>query len=47
MATAVAALRVNGGEVVIEDCANVNTSFPGFVALAGGLGLNITQEVQS
>ncbi|MBP7900453.1 MAG: 3-phosphoshikimate 1-carboxyvinyltransferase [Gammaproteobacteria bacterium] len=45
MASAVAALKVNSGEVVINDCANVNTSFPGFVSLAAGLGLAIRQEM--
>ncbi len=45
MASAVAALRVNSGEVVIDDCANVNTSFPGFVSLSAGLGLAIRQEM--
>jgi 3-phosphoshikimate 1-carboxyvinyltransferase len=43
MAFAMAALRA-GGEIVIDDCANVNTSFPGFVELARGAGLAITQE---
>jgi 3-phosphoshikimate 1-carboxyvinyltransferase len=45
MASAVAALRVESGVVLIDDCANVNTSFPGFVELASSLGLAITQEV--
>jgi 3-phosphoshikimate 1-carboxyvinyltransferase len=45
MASAVAALRVVSGEVVIDDCANVNTSFPGFVSLSAGLGLAIRQEM--
>jgi 3-phosphoshikimate 1-carboxyvinyltransferase len=40
MAFAMAALRASG-PVVIDNCANVNTSFPGFVALASGAGLNI------
>ena len=40
MAFAMAALRADG-PVVIHDCANVNTSFPGFVDLAGRLGLAI------
>lgn len=40
MAFAVAALRASGG-VVIDDCANVDTSFPGFVALAAACGLRI------
>jgi len=40
MAFSMAALRAEG-EIGILDCANVNTSFPGFVALASGAGLNI------
>ncbi len=40
MAFAMAALRADG-EIVIDDCANVNTSFPGFVALAASTGLQI------
>ncbi len=43
MSFAMAALRASG-PITIHDCANVNTSFPGFVALAAGVGLNITQE---
>jgi 3-phosphoshikimate 1-carboxyvinyltransferase len=45
MASAVAALRVDSGEVLIDDCANVNTSFPGFVELSSSLGLAIRQEM--
>ncbi|BAN69292.1 3-phosphoshikimate 1-carboxyvinyltransferase [endosymbiont of unidentified scaly snail isolate Monju] len=40
MAFAMAALRADG-EILIDDCANVNTSFPGFVELAGATGLAI------
>jgi 3-phosphoshikimate 1-carboxyvinyltransferase len=40
MAFAMAALRATG-EVVIDDCANVQTSFPGFVGLAAQAGLGI------
>ena len=40
MAFAMAALRAHG-EIEIDDCANVNTSFPGFVDLAGKAGLAI------
>jgi 3-phosphoshikimate 1-carboxyvinyltransferase len=40
MSFAMAALGATG-PVEIEDCANVNTSFPGFVALAQGAGLAI------
>ena len=43
MSFAMAALRANG-TVTIEDCANVSTSFPGFVDLAAKCGLNITQN---
>jgi 3-phosphoshikimate 1-carboxyvinyltransferase len=41
MAFAMAALRAQGA-IEILDCANVNTSFPGFVALAGAAGLDIS-----
>ena len=44
MAFAMAALRATG-EVVINDCANVLTSFPGFPRLAGRAGLGITEVV--
>ena len=40
MSFAVAAQRASG-EVRIADCANVATSFPGFVELATGLGLGL------
>lgn len=40
MAFAMAALRADG-PLTIRDCANVNTSFPGFMALARGAGLDI------
>jgi len=43
MAFAMAALRARGS-IKILDCANVNTSFPGFVELAGGVGLRIESE---
>ncbi|MDC9729876.1 MAG: 3-phosphoshikimate 1-carboxyvinyltransferase [Methyloprofundus sp.] len=43
MSFAMAALR-SSGTIVIDDCANVNTSFPDFVQLASRLGLNITSE---
>lgn len=40
MAFSMAALRA-GGEIVIRDCANVNTSFPGFAELATAAGLSL------
>ena len=40
MAMAVAAQRA-AGEVRIADCANVDTSFPGFLALAGEAGMRL------
>ncbi len=42
MSFAVAALRASD-EIRIDDCANVNTSFPGFVDLASSTGLSIFQ----
>ena len=43
MAFSMAALKAEN-EIVIDDCANVNTSFPGFVALAAGTGLVISEN---
>jgi len=40
MSFAMAALCANG-EIVIDDCANVDTSFPDFVGLAASAGLSI------
>ncbi len=40
MAFAMAGLRASG-EIIINDCANVNTSFPDFVKLASGVGLGM------
>ena len=41
MSFAMAGLRANG-QIVIDDCANVDTSFPGFVALAQQTGLSVS-----
>jgi 3-phosphoshikimate 1-carboxyvinyltransferase len=46
MAFAMAALRAQGA-ILIDDCSNVNTSFPGFAALAASAGLAITCEEES
>lgn len=43
MAFAVAGLKASG-KIEIDDCANVATSFPGFVPLAAQVGLNIQTE---
>ncbi len=43
MSFAIAALRAQG-EITVLDCDHVATSFPGFDALAQGLGLQITTE---
>ncbi|KAB2926837.1 MAG: 3-phosphoshikimate 1-carboxyvinyltransferase [Candidatus Contendobacter sp.] len=43
MSFAMAALRATG-PITIHDCANVNTSFPGFVALARNAGLAIQEQ---
>ena len=40
MAFAIAGLRANG-QITINDCANVNTSFPDFIELASGVGLGV------
>lgn len=42
MSFAIAALRASG-TIEIDDCANVATSFPGFAALAAGVGLRIRE----
>lgn len=44
MAFSMAALRA-GGPIVIDDCANVDTSFPGFVDLARQAGLSIRSAI--
>ncbi len=41
MAFTIAALRANG-EIRVDDCANVNTSFPRFVELAAGVGAQVS-----
>lgn len=46
MSFAVAALRASGA-ITILDCANVNTSFPGFVGLMAGAGLKIAEQQAS
>jgi 3-phosphoshikimate 1-carboxyvinyltransferase len=43
MSFAMAALRASG-PIHILDCANVNTSFPGFVALAAAAGLGLKEQ---
>ena len=43
MAFTVAALRASS-DVYIEDCINVNTSFPNFVGLASSVGLKVTAK---
>ncbi len=43
MAFSMAGLRAES-PVVVRDCANVNTSFPGFVEMARGAGLDIRRD---
>jgi 3-phosphoshikimate 1-carboxyvinyltransferase len=43
MSFAIAALRAEAA-IEIRDCTNVNTSFPGFAALAAGTGLGIEER---
>ena len=40
MAFAIAGLRASG-EILIDDCANVNTSFPGFSDLVNSIGMQL------
>ncbi len=40
MSFAMAALKASG-DIIIKDCANVNTSFPNFIQLAQSCGLNV------
>ena len=44
MSFAVASLRGGDEPIMILDCANVATSFPNFVELANGAGMNLTVE---
>ena len=43
MSFTIASLRANA-PILIKDCANVATSFPGFVELASGCGINVVME---
>ena len=43
MSFSVAALRATG-DIYIKDCANVATSFPGFVELAQSVGMKVQLE---
>ncbi|MBU2570709.1 MAG: 3-phosphoshikimate 1-carboxyvinyltransferase [Gammaproteobacteria bacterium] len=43
MAFSIAGLRA-GGKIVINDCENVNTSFPEFIEIAPSLGLKLQSE---
>jgi 3-phosphoshikimate 1-carboxyvinyltransferase len=43
MAFSIAALRADG-VITVEDCDNVNTSFPDFVGLATSAGLRVQAD---
>ncbi len=45
MSFAIAALRAEA-PIVIDQCSNVNTSFPGFVPLANDSGLNVSAQME-
>lgn len=45
MSFAIAGLRANG-PIIIRNCSNVATSFPGFVSLANSLGMAVFEENQ-
>jgi 3-phosphoshikimate 1-carboxyvinyltransferase len=44
MAFSIAGLRA-AGDIIVEDCSNVATSFPYFIAAAESVGLNIKVEI--
>ncbi len=46
MAMAMAGLNANH-EIIIDDCANVNTSFPTFVELINKIGIDLTTEEEN
>ncbi len=46
MSFAMAALRASG-QIIIKDCANVNTSFPDFIQLAHSCGLEIESIIEA
>ena len=46
MAFSIAGLRAQG-PIRINDCANVNTSFPEFIEIARTLGLDLSCEAES
>ncbi len=45
MSFTIASLRANA-PILVKDCANVATSFPGFVELASGCGINVSAEIE-
>jgi 3-phosphoshikimate 1-carboxyvinyltransferase len=46
MAFSIAGLRAQG-DIIVEDCGNVATSFPSFVDIASSVGLNINIEASN
>ena len=46
MAFSIAGLRAQG-DIIVEDCGNVATSFPSFVEIASSMGLNINIEASN
>ncbi len=45
MSFTIASLRANAA-ILVKDCANVSTSFPGFVELASGCGIKVAAETE-
>jgi 3-phosphoshikimate 1-carboxyvinyltransferase len=45
MSFTIASLRANA-PILVKDCANVGTSFPGFVELASGCGIKVSVETE-
>jgi 3-phosphoshikimate 1-carboxyvinyltransferase len=44
MSFSIAALRANG-DIIVNDCDHVATSFPNFASLSKGIGLRITEAL--
>ena len=39
--TAIIASLVSNGDIVVEDCQNINTSFPAFITISNDIGMDI------
>ena len=42
--TAIIASLVSNGDIIIEDCQNIDTSFPSFIKISNSIGMNIQKH---